>query len=149
MGEEEDLIEKLRRIERLFIGATTDGERVAAANARDRIRKRLDETKKTDPIIEYKFTLADMWSRKLLVALLRKYGIKPYRYRRQRYTTVMARVPVVFVNETLWPEFKEMDDTLRTYLGQVTERVISEVIHKDSSEAEVVDDAKPLPSTRY
>ena len=49
----------------------------------------------------------------------------------------MARVPASFVDGTLWPEFKELDETLRSYLDEVTSRVISESIYADSSEAEV------------
>ena len=146
MIKENDLIEKLRRIERLFSGATTEGERVAAANAIDRIRNRLEEAKKFESPIEYKFAMTDLWSRRLFVALLRRYGIKPYRYRGQRYTTVMAKVPISFVNDTLWPEFEKLDETLRSYLDEVTERVISEGIYKDSSDAEVVNNnTKVLP----
>ena len=144
--EEKDLIEKLCRIERLFGGATTDGERAAAANALERIRQRLDETKRIDPPIEYKFTLSDSWSRKLLVALLRRYGIKPYRYRRQRYTTVMAKVPASFVDQTLWPEYEKLAETLRSYLDEITERVISEGIYKDNSETDVIDEKSKVLS---
>jgi hypothetical protein len=79
----------------------------------------------SDPAIEYRFTLADMWSRRLFVALLRRYGLRPYRYDRQRYTTVMARVPKRFVDETLWPEYTELNSVLRTYLDETIERVIS------------------------
>ncbi len=74
--------------------------------------------------------------------LLRRYGIKPFRYRGQRYTTVMARVPSRFVNETLWPEFTEVSKTLRDYLSEVTERIVSQVICQDNSEADI---AWPLP----
>lgn len=137
MTEEQKLIEKLQRIESLFAGATTTGEKVAAANALDRIREKLTDVQKLDPPVEYKFTLTDMWSKKLFLALLRRYGIEPYRYYRQKYTTVMARVPVSFVDETLWPEFQELDETLRSYLEEVTNRVISTSIYADSSEAEV------------
>ncbi len=126
MNDEVKLIEKLIRIEALYSGATTKGERDAAANALQRIRDRLEKIQKIDPPIEYKFTMSDMWSRKLFVALLRRYGIKPYRYYRQRYTTVMAKVSKQFVNETLWPEFQELSKTLRSYLDDVTDRVISE-----------------------
>jgi hypothetical protein len=97
---------------------------------------------RNDAAIEYRFTLADLWSRKLFVGLLRRYDLKPYRYRGQRYTTVMVRVPKSFVDETLWPEFQELDDTLRTYLDEVTDRVIRAEIHGDSSEAEIR--AEPL-----
>ena len=134
---EQELIEKLQRIEALFAGATTPGERIAAANAIERIRDRLQKQQKLSSPIEYKFTLSNMWSRRLLVALLRRYGIDPYRYRGQRYTTVMARLPRTFVDETLWPEFEELDRTLHSYLDEVTNRVITEGIYADYSEAEV------------
>lgn len=137
MTEEQKLIEKLQRIEALFAGSTTTGEKVAAANALERIRERLEDAQKLAPPVEYKFTLTDMWSKKLFLALLRRYGIEPYRYYRQKHTTVMARVPVSFVNETLWPEFQELNNTLRCYLDEVTNRVITTGIYADSSEAEV------------
>lgn len=137
MTEEEQLIEKLRRVETLFARTTFEGERVAASNAMDRIRERLQNLQKSDPPIEYRFTMQNTWSRRLLVALMRRYDIKPYRYYRQRHTTVMAHVPQSFVDDILWPEFKELDDTLRAYLDGVTSRVISESIYADSSEAEV------------
>jgi hypothetical protein len=140
--DERQLIEKLRRVEALFEGAGTAGEREAAACALDRLRRRLEEAQERDPAIEYRFTLADMWSRRLLVALLRRYGVHPYRYSGQRYTTVMARVPRQFVDEILWPEYKELNDVLRTYLEETTERVIRQGVHEDSSEAEVM---KALP----
>ena len=137
MTEEQELLDKLRRVEALFARTTFEGERVAAANAMDRIRERLRGMKESAPPREYKFTMQNAWSRRLLVALMRRYGIQPYRYHRQRHTTVMARVPASFVDETLWPEFNELDRTLRAYLDQVTSRVINEAICADSSEAEV------------
>lgn len=142
--DEAKLIHKLRLIESLFAGAATEGEKIAAEQAKDRILERLKQWAKKDPPIEYRFTMADMWSRKVFVALLRRYGISPYRYSGQRYTTVMAKVPKGFVNETLWPEFEEIDKTLQNYLSDVTDRVVDQVIHQDHSEAEVVDEPKQL-----
>ena len=136
--DESTLIDKLRRIETLFAGATTPGEKDAADRARQRILERLAQSKKVEPAVEYHFSMKDMWSRKVFVALLRRYDITPYRYKRQRYTTVMARVPQTFVDETLWPEYQEFSNTLQRYLSEVTERVVSEVLHEDSSDAEVV-----------
>jgi len=138
MNDEKTLIDKLKRIEALFAGAATGGEREAAANASIRIKNRLKQVQEIDPPIEYKFTMADMWSRRIFVALLRRYGIKPFRYFRQRHTTVMAVVSSSFVDETLWPQFLELDKTLRSYLNDITNRVIAESIHSDNSEAEVV-----------
>ena len=123
MTDEQRLIEKLQRIEALFAGAATPGEREAAAQARERIRARLRDQQQTDPPVEYTFPLRDQWSRTLLIALMRRYGIPPYRYPRQRHTTVMARAPRRFVDETLWPEFRELNQTLAAFLAQVTERV--------------------------
>jgi hypothetical protein len=135
---EQKLIEKLRLIEALFSGATTKGEEVAAELARERILERLRLMEREEPLIEYRFTMADMWTRKVFVALLRRYGINPYRYSRQRYTTVMARVSKKFVDESLWPEFNEISQTLESYLLEITDRVVTQVIHQNSSEAEVV-----------
>jgi hypothetical protein len=46
---------------------------------------------------EIQFSMNDLWSRRVFVALLRRYGIRPYRYPRQRHTTVMARMPRRFL----------------------------------------------------
>jgi hypothetical protein len=48
----------------------------------------------------------------------------------------MARVPRRFVEETLWPEYQELDKVLNAYLSETTERVIREGLDADSSEAE-------------
>ncbi|MFW6171727.1 MAG: hypothetical protein ACODAD_14665 [Planctomycetota bacterium] len=135
------LLEKLRRVEALHARTDVTGEREAAAQALDAIRAQLASFEKRDPAVEFKFSMPDSWGRRLFVALLRRYGIQPYRYRGQRYTTVMARVPKSFVDETLWPEFMELDDTLRQYLSEVTDRVIQEAIFHDVSETPV--HAKP------
>jgi hypothetical protein len=146
MTDEQRLIEKLQRIEALFAGAATPGEREAAAQARDRIRSRLRDQQQTDPPLEFAFKLQDRWSHKLLIALLRRYQIRPYRYRGQRYTTVMARVPQRFVNEVLWPEFEELNRTLATFLNEVTDRVIAQGIDADTTEVEVAPE-QLLPGT--
>ncbi len=136
--QEQDLIEKLRKIERLHAGATTPGEREAAADAIARIKRRLTEVERTEKPIEYRFKLNDDWSKKLFIALLRRYGLKPYRYARQRRTTVMVRVPRSFVNETLWPQYLDLSTTLRNYLEDITNRVIAEGVHGDTTEEDII-----------
>lgn len=137
---ETDLIQKLLKIEALFAGATTSGERDSAELARQRILERLKKLLIEDPPVEYKFTFADMWSHKIFIALLRRYSLKPYRYYRQRYTTVMVQVPKRFVDETLWPEFQKINTELKTYLQEITSRIVTKVLHEDSSDAEVVEE---------
>lgn len=79
--------------------------------------------------------MVDGWSKQVFLALLRRYDLEPYRYAGQRRTTVMVKVSQRFVDQTLWPEYLQIVGELRRYLDQVTQRVISEVIHKDTSEA--------------
>lgn len=134
------LIEKLMKVEALFAGAATEGERISAERARQCILARLQELLPKDPPIEYKVTFPDMWSRKVFTALLRRYNLNPYRYHRQRHTTVMVQVPKSFVEDTLWPEFQKINEELGTYLHQVTDRVVKQVLHEDSSDAEVVEE---------
>ena len=54
----------------------------------------------------------------------------------------MAKVPKRFLDETLWPEFQELNKTLQIYLDEVTSRVVTEGIYADNSEVEVVPDAQ-------
>lgn len=131
---EADLIDKLAKIERLYAGATTLGEKDAAAQAMHRIRKRLSELCRQEKLLEFKFTLRDRWSQQLFIALVRRYELRPFRYPRQRQTTVMVRAPASFVNQTLWPEYQELDKVLRGYLNEVTQRVISEAINSDTDD---------------
>jgi hypothetical protein len=144
--DEARLIEKLRLIEALFAGAATEGEALAAERAKQRILNRLKSWEEEDPPVEYRFSMRDMWSQKVFTALLRRYGIRPYRHNGQRHTTVMAKVPKRFVDETLWPEFLEIYNTLRLYLSEVTDRVVSQVIHQNTTDPEVVDTPKGLPA---
>ena len=148
LTQEQHLIDKLRKVEALFAGAASDGERDAAAAAIERIRDRLHRLEAVDPPIEYRFKMQDTWSRKLFMALLRRYGINPYRYSGQRRTTVMAKVPKSFVNEVLWPEFEGLSRELHLYLDQVTERVIAAGVFADQSEAEERPENKALPAPK-
>jgi hypothetical protein len=140
---EAELREKLRKVEMLFAGAATAGERAAADAARERVRLRLADLERRDPAIEMQFSLPDPWSRRLFLALNRRYGLKPYRYRRQRASTVMVRMPRGFLDQVLWPEFKELNKALLVYLEEVTVKVIAEAVHDDASEAAEVPQALP------
>lgn len=137
MDEYIKLIEKLRRIEALYNGATTAGERDAAAAAHERIKERLASVKIPEPVKEYRFSLENTWSRKLFVALLRRYGYNPYRYPRQRYTSVMVRLTDRDA-DSLWREFQELNDALREHLDALAEKVIREAVSTHTEEAEEV-----------
>jgi hypothetical protein len=135
MSTDPRLREKLRKIEALFAGAGTEGERIAAEAALERIRARLRDEARHEAAIEMQFSVPDQWSRHLFLALCRRYGVNPYRYPRQRRSTVVVRAPRAFVETILWPEFRELDAELRSYLQEVTLRVIREEVYADTSDA--------------
>ncbi|WP_024508418.1 hypothetical protein [Bradyrhizobium sp. ARR65] len=143
MTSESQLREKLRKIEALFVGAGTAGERLAAEAALRRVRARVEELARHDPAIEQQFSLPDQWSRHLFLALCRRYGLRPFRYHRQRRNTVMVRASRGFVDKILLPEFTELERALQVYLHEVTLRVIREEIYEDTSDAQEVPDALP------
>jgi hypothetical protein len=145
MNSETLLRDKLRKIEALFAGAGTVGEKLAAEAALERVRARLAEQAKRGVAVETQFSLGDQWSRTLFVALCRRYGLKPYRLYRQRHTTVMLKAPTQFIDEVLWPEFEALDQALRHYLHEVTTRIIRDEVHRDTSEAAEMASPKSLP----
>lgn len=141
MRTESQLFEKIRKIKALFERARTEGEKQAAEAALKRMQEKLASLQKSDTSIEMKFTLGNPWSRRLFVALCRRYSLRPYRYSGQRYTTVMMRVPQSFVNEILWPEFLELAQVLVSYLNSITNRIISEEVFGVVEEAEEASEA--------
>lgn len=56
----------------------------------------------------------------------------------------MARVSKRFVDETLWPEFQEINRTLEAYLAEATERIIAEAINPDRRDEDLRPDELPL-----
>ena len=140
MTPEQELRQKLRKIEALFAGAATDGERIAAGAAAERIRDRLGLAARKEKQIEVKFSISDTWSRQLFVALCRRYGLRPFRYRRMHRQTIIIKAPKIFVEQVLWPEFEELDAALVAYLSEITEKVIREEVHGETGDADEVDE---------
>lgn len=136
MSTEDELREKLRKISALFEGATIAGERDAAAAAINRVRKALAAAEKIEKPLETQFKLLDRWHRRIFTALCRRYGLEPYRYPRQRHSTVVLRAPRSFITNTLWPEFLEIKNALDEYLNEATERIIRKEVFGNSDEAE-------------
>jgi hypothetical protein len=140
MTPEHILREKLRKIEALFAGAATAGEKAAAGAAAERIRERLGETADKEKSIEWKFSIPDVWSRQLFIALCRRYGLRPFRHRRMHRQTIMTKAPKSFIEQVLWPEYQQLNAALLAYLSEITEKVIREEVHGETGEAEEVDE---------
>ena len=143
-SDSDTLRERLRKIEALFAGAGTPGERDAAAAAAERIRARLAAASRSAAPVEMRLSVSDPWARQLLIALCRRYGIEPYRYRRMHRQTLLVRAPARFIEELLWPEFQQLSAALTEYLQQVTARVIREEVHGDTRDAEERDEVKRI-----
>ena len=135
-----ELRDKLRKIEALFAGAATAGERAAAGAAAERIKERLKTVGGAEPAIEMTFSLRNPWSHRLFVALCRRYDLRAYRYRRMRYTTVCVKAPRSFLDKILWPEFLQLDEALTEHLSGITDRIIREEVYKDVGDAEEVEE---------
>jgi hypothetical protein len=132
------LYETLLKVESLYAGAATPGEKNAAGAAAERIRQKIDEYIDSDPPREIKCSFSNIWSKRLFCALAKRYGLQPYRYYRQRYTTVMVRVSGKFLDDVLWKEFEELDDVLEKYIDDITKKVIAESVFNGSSDEEVL-----------
>jgi hypothetical protein len=136
--EEAFLRDKLHKIEALFAGAATPGEKAAAGAAAERIRARLRQSERQEKLIEVRFRLPDPWSRQMFIALARRYGLRPYRNRGMHRQTILLKTPKSFVDNVLWPEFQQINAALVDYLAAVTDRVIREEVYKESTDAEEV-----------
>ena len=144
MTPEQSLRKKLHKIEALFAGAGTEGEKVAAGAAAERIRDRLGQAANKEKEIEVKFSISDVWSRQLFVALCRRYGLRPFRYRRMHRQSIIIRAPKSFIEQVLWPEFEELSAALTAYLSEITERVIREEVHRETGDADEVDEPRQI-----
>ena len=140
MNAEQTLREKLRKIEVLFAGAATNGEKAAAGAAAERIRERLGRISGSEKLEEIRFSIPDAWSRQLFIALCRRYGLRPFRHRRMHRQTIVIEAPKSFVEQVLWPEFQELSAALVTYLSEITEKLIREEVHRETGEAEEIDE---------
>lgn len=144
MAIEDELRERLRKVEALFFGATTAGEREAAGAAAERLKAKLDEASRNDPPVEMKFAMPDQWSVRLFIALCRRYGFRPFRYARQRSTTIMVKAPRRMFDAVVWRQFLDVHNDLWTHFEQTTERLIQEAIHTDTTDAETETAPEPI-----
>jgi hypothetical protein len=136
MTGDNDIREKLAKLEALFARGATAGERAAAGAARDRLQARLspDPGAAHEPETEIQYSLPDVWSVRIFVALCRKHGIHPYRYPRQRRTTVMVRVRPSSFERTVAEEFRTLHRELTVYFNETVEHLIADAMRSDGDD---------------
>jgi hypothetical protein len=128
---DERLRERLAKLEALFARAGTAGERAAAGAAIARLQGKAGGPRP----VELKFSLPDPWSVRLFVAVCRKHGLRPYRYSRQRRTTVMVRVHERAFDRLVWPEFSHLQTALELYFEETVDHLITEAMHSDGDDS--------------
>lgn len=131
------LIDKLQKIQALYYGATTPGEKMAAAQAMANLKSKIDSYKQQDREIEWKFSMGNYFEKRLLKAILSKHGIESYRYYGQRHTTLNARAGKKIVDEVIWPQYEAMVKVLRNHFDELTNEVIKKALGQDEVEDEI------------
>lgn len=132
----EHILDRIKKIEALIAGASTLGEKNAAQLAKDRILDKYPELERLQNAKEFQLSTTSLWNKKLLLAICHKYGVKPYRYRRQKHTTVMVRINADFLDNVVWKEYLDYSIILSSLLEDITDDLIGK-IHKHEDEVEV------------
>ena len=133
--DEKTLRQKLAKVEELFQRAGSPGERAAAEAAIGRLHARLGRgDRDREPKVELKFSLSDRWSMRLFIAVCRKHGVRPYRYARQRRTTIMARARPEEFKRVVWSEFCQLHDELERYFKDVSDQLITRAMGSDGND---------------
>ena len=138
MTGDERLREKLAKVEALFRRAASPGEQAAAGAAMDRLSGRLGASDRDGgPETELRFSLPDAWSVRLFVAVCRKHGLRPFRYARQRRTTVMVRARERHFYRVVWAEFSHLQTELEFYFQDVTDHLITRAMGSDGDDSNI------------
>jgi hypothetical protein len=133
----QSILDKIKKIEALINGTNIAGEQQAAIEALKRLQNRMGELPPQQiGAVEYTLHTTDHWHKRLLLALCGKYQIKPYRYHRQKYTTVMIRVNPQFIDEVLWPEYLLYSKHLEALVEDITSDLIQK-IHAVAEEKDI------------
>jgi hypothetical protein len=136
MRQQDEIRAKLEKLEALFARGATKGERAAAGAALDCLMARLPDALKEDEV-ELKYTLPDTWAVRIFVALCRKHGVAPYRYPRQRRTTVMVRVQPTMFEKTVLAEFQTLHSELVAYFRDTVDHLIADAMKSDGDDADL------------
>lgn len=138
--DEQQFLDELRRIEAKLENLDSDTMSPEVRLIYERLKSRGSLQKPDDAPVEIKFSFPNVWSRRLFLALAERHGLRPYRYRGQRHTTVVLKASQSFVDETLWPEFERVDEVLVRHLSEVTDLFIEHVLSDE--------DRRPTVSTQ-
>ncbi len=104
----------------------------------ERLRGRLGSADSDgEPETELQFSLPDMWSVRLFVAVCRKHGLRPFRYARQRRTTVMVQARERSFDRVVWAGFSWVHTELQFYFEDVTDHLITRAMGSDGDDSAI------------
>lgn len=139
-----EIADRLAKLEALFARGATDGERAAAGAAIERLQARLEPkdapprgqtSAREEPEVELQYSLPDVWALRLFIALCRKAGVRPYRYPRQRRTTVMVRVRPSVFDRTVMAEFTALNRALTETFAEIVDHLIADAMRGDGDDS--------------
>lgn len=116
--------DKLDKLFALFERAGSEGERIAAGDAIQRLLAK-HSLSEADDHREWTYTFPDFGSSRLFRCVCKKYGLETYRYKRQKHTTVNVKMPEEVQQlvdkdfDGLWDQWQELT---RGILGELVER---------------------------
>ena len=101
----------------------------------DRLHCRLEDSRGVcEPEVELKSSLPDMWSVSLFIAVCHKHDALPWRYARQRRTTVMVWVREREFDREIRLEFSMLHSEPENYFQDVTKHAITCAMRSDGDD---------------
>ena len=73
----------------------------------------------------------------LFLRLCARYGLRPYRRRRQKLTTLTVRAPQGFVTKVLWPQFQAMLKVFVAARAEVDNEILVEWLGREEASATI------------
>jgi len=131
---------KLNKIQALIDRTSSEGERQAAALAKDRILN-----KERQSLKEIHISLQSIWQKSLFLALCKKYRLETYRYLRQKHTSTVVMVEPNFLNDRLWPEYLEYSALFQDHVLNAAGMVIEKI----KNGVTPISDVNLCPSSNY
>lgn len=129
-------LDKLAKIEALLQRASSEGERHAAALAKERILTKISDIHNSRPI-EYKVSFDSPWKKRLFNTLCAKHGYKTYRYVRQKRTTAHVRISKSIMDDILWPEFLKYAQLLEELVEEIMKDLTQKIHQVQEEEVEI------------
>lgn len=131
--DEKKVRETIRKVEAQRDSTPFDAERETACRMLETLRAKLAAAREQGSLMEISYSLMNEWERRVLFTLCRHYGLRTFRRRGQRQSTVIVLVSASFQHGTLWPHFVQLTQTLDPLVDGVVSQFLRESIPDKAS----------------